>query len=77
MHQKFSQKAYVSEVVELVEGRRRWSLLWRRELYLWEEEWVILLLGPLENMLLTHDVDRWSWKLNEEEGFSVAYWFPH
>jgi hypothetical protein len=58
-------------VVKLVEGRRRWSLLWRRELYLWEEEWVIQLLGPLENVLLTHDVDRWSWKLNEEEGFSV------
>jgi hypothetical protein len=32
---------------------------------------VIQLLGPLENVLLTHDVDTWSWKLNEEEGFLV------
>ncbi|KAK2453098.1 hypothetical protein QL285_000827 [Trifolium repens] len=65
------KEAFVSEVVEVVEGRCRWSLLWRRELYLWEVEWVTHLLGPLENLVLSFDVDRWKWKPNEEDGFSV------
>jgi hypothetical protein len=40
-------------------------------LYLWEVDWVAQLLGPLENLVLSHDVDRWVWKPNEDDGFSV------
>jgi hypothetical protein len=62
------KEAFVSEVLE---GRCRWSLLWRRELYLWEDEWATHLLGPLENMVLTHDVDEVEEIVTRKGGFEL------
>ncbi|CAJ2663797.1 unnamed protein product [Trifolium pratense] len=64
--------ACVSEVVINGEsGNRRWNLLWRRNLFAWEEESVIQLVGELENVTLSREEDCWWWKLDLEGGFSV------
>ncbi|MCI29104.1 hypothetical protein A2U01_0050311, partial [Trifolium medium] len=49
----------------------RWNLLWRRNLFSWEEESVAQLVGSLANVTLSHEEDKWWWSLNPEGSFSV------
>lgn len=49
----------------------RWRLLWRRELFEWEKESLLLLLGRLNGVVLREGVDRWYWKPEKEGVFSV------
>jgi hypothetical protein len=56
----------------LLEGESRsWSFIWRRSLFLWEEDLVSQLLVLLDSVLLSFEEDRWCWKLNPVDGFSV------
>ncbi|GAU29820.1 hypothetical protein TSUD_223660 [Trifolium subterraneum] len=49
----------------------RWELLWRRQFFVWENE-LVRELGEVLNIFpLSEEVDRWVWKPNEAEGFSV------
>jgi exonuclease III len=61
----------VGNMMEEVDGRRRWKWNWRRSLFQWEEERVSVLEGSLANVTLSEAEDSWVWRLNPEEGFSV------
>ncbi|MCH82219.1 LINE-1 reverse transcriptase like, partial [Trifolium medium] len=52
-------------------GVWRWGLLWRRQFFVWENDLLRQLEEVLTNSTITEAVDRWVWKPNEEDGFSV------
>ncbi|RHN40206.1 putative reverse transcriptase zinc-binding domain-containing protein [Medicago truncatula] len=50
----------------------RWRLYWRRlELFEWEKERLLELLGRLEGVVLRYWADIWVWKPDKEGVFSV------
>jgi mannosylglycoprotein endo-beta-mannosidase len=61
----------VGDLLKVEGERRRWDFCWRRNFFQWEEGLLNQLVESLENISLSHDIDRWVWKLNPEEGFSV------
>jgi hypothetical protein len=63
----------VGEMLKVEDERGWWNFIWRRNLFQWEEDTVLLLEDLLVNVLLTNEVDNWVWKLNPEEGFSVKF----
>jgi hypothetical protein len=63
--------AVISDVAEVNGDRIEWSFMWRRRLFIWEEELVTLLKNSLCDVLLTTDVDRWWWKHDPDGDFSV------
>ncbi|PNX74297.1 ribonuclease H [Trifolium pratense] len=65
------KEATVRELVVVDGVLRNWNFLWRRRLFLWEEESVTHLLALLENLSLSNEEDKWRWVLNPVEGFSV------
>jgi hypothetical protein len=60
-------------MLKVEDERGWWNFIWRRNLFQWEEDIVLLLEDLLVNVLLTNEVDNWVWKLNPEEGFSVKF----
>jgi hypothetical protein len=48
-----------------------WSFLWRRNLFEWERDLVVLLENHLEAVVLSLEVDRWCWLPDSEGLFSV------
>ncbi|GAU34179.1 hypothetical protein TSUD_162800 [Trifolium subterraneum] len=65
------KEATVSEMM-VVEGETKsWNFLWRRSLFLWEEERVSQLLSLLENVSLSLEEDKWHWALDPDGCFSV------
>jgi hypothetical protein len=67
-----SQKeAMVNELV-VVEGEvMTWNFSWRRRLFVWEDEIVVCLLGVLESVRFSNNVDSWRWLLASDGCFSV------
>ncbi|PNY16059.1 hypothetical protein L195_g012768 [Trifolium pratense] len=62
----------ISDVVENREGESRsWKLLWRRNLFQWEEESVAQLLVTIENVTLSHEEDKWWWNVSPKGCFTV------
>jgi hypothetical protein len=49
-----------------------WNLLWRRNLFVWEEGLFQSLLGEVEGWVKTVSVDSWWWKLEDEGKFTVS-----
>ncbi|MCH79402.1 LINE-1 reverse transcriptase like [Trifolium medium] len=65
------KEATVRDLVVVVGERRNWNFLWRRRLFLWEEDSVSQLLALLENLNLSNEEDKWRWVLSTEGEFSV------
>ncbi|GAU32048.1 hypothetical protein TSUD_214030 [Trifolium subterraneum] len=61
----------VNELVVVGESTISWNFSWRRNLFLWEEDCVSLLLADLESVNLSRDEDKWRWVLDPEGCFSV------
>ena len=66
-----SKEATVEEVRGVDDGRDVWDLVWRRPLFVWEEELLISLMEDLEGHRWANHEDRWSWKLEGDGVFSV------
>jgi hypothetical protein len=52
-------------------GGARWSLVWRRRLFVCEETLVEELFGVLQGAILSDQEDRWSWKHDVNGDFSM------
>ncbi|PNX99671.1 cysteine-rich receptor-like protein kinase, partial [Trifolium pratense] len=67
----------VQDFLESEEGIRSWSFSWRRNLFQWEEDRVVVLKELLESATFTLEDDCWTWLPDEEGEFSVksAYKF--
>jgi hypothetical protein len=63
--------ATVGELFHSEGESRTWSFIWRRRLFQWEEDLVMQLFVLLDPVLLNFEVDRWCWKINPVDGFSV------
>ncbi|KEH29662.1 hypothetical protein MTR_4g046817 [Medicago truncatula] len=63
-----NQEVKVAEVC--FEEGERWRLGWRRELFEWKKESLLLLIGRLNGVVLRDNVDRWYWKPEKEGVFS-------
>lgn len=62
----------MGEVGSVIEQGMEWRFLWRRHLFMWEEEEVFLSLKEdLEGLRLSTQDDAWRWKLEGSEDFSV------
>jgi hypothetical protein len=48
-----------------------WRLTWRREIFVWEEAVVRELEETINTVVITYEDDRWVWRPNVEEDFSV------
>jgi hypothetical protein len=67
-----SQKeARISDVRISHEGEWRWELMWRRRLFVWEEELIVGLRVALPSLVLSDVEDDWSWLPGEMGMFSV------
>jgi hypothetical protein len=66
-----SKDITVGQAGSRVDGVRRWDLLWRRHLFVWEQELLTELLAILDGVLLTDTIDRWIWKPGIGGLFSV------
>jgi hypothetical protein len=49
----------------------RWNLTWRRRLFAWEETLVDELVESLQHVVLSDQVDKWSWAHDSTGDFSV------
>ncbi|MCI04536.1 putative ribonuclease H protein, partial [Trifolium medium] len=65
------QDNVVREVGRWVDGEWRWELLWRRNFFVWEEALMRNLMEVISHRGITDAEDRWVWKPNEAEGFTV------
>jgi hypothetical protein len=67
-----SQKEAMVGVIGLArEGRWDWNFIWRRRLFVWEEELLISLLEDLEGARWLDKDDEWRWKLEDFGSYSV------
>lgn len=48
-----------------------WNFVWRRRLFVWEDELLTSLLEDLEGMRLSNAVDEWRWGLEDSGVYSV------
>jgi len=68
-----SQKdAMVGEVWVDGVGGGDWHLMWRRNLFVWEEGLILNLLKLIDGWEKVDEVDSWWWKLEEEGRFFVS-----
>ncbi|KAK2415745.1 hypothetical protein QL285_038202 [Trifolium repens] len=61
----------VSDFIDFEDGRRVWSFMWRRNLFQWEEDLVVILRGLLDPWVFSLEEDEWSWLPEVDDGFSV------
>ncbi|GAU22999.1 hypothetical protein TSUD_98280 [Trifolium subterraneum] len=62
----------VAEMRELRWGEGGAALLWRSQLWVWEEELVAECRGLLSNTILqTHEADKWVWRHDPGGGYTV------
>jgi hypothetical protein len=52
-------------------GIMNWNLLWRRRLFVWEENLVYDLLEAISTVVLSNELDRWGWSFNDGGEFTV------
>lgn len=65
------KEAKVGEVGMVTELGREWRFIWRRHLFVWEEELLLSLMEDLAGMSWSNQGDSWSWRLEESRVFSV------
>jgi hypothetical protein len=61
----------VSDFVSWNGDNRNWCFSWRRNLFQWEEDSVVVLKGLLEPVMFTLEDDCWNWLPDEDGEFSV------
>jgi hypothetical protein len=54
-----------------VDGEWRWNFSWRRTLFVWEVPIFEEFLGVIHHFVPSGVEDKWVWRLNVDEGFSV------
>jgi hypothetical protein len=59
------------DLLESHEGIKEWVFVWRRNLFQWEQELVVLLRNLLESVVLSPEDDCWCWLPDPDKGFSV------
>jgi hypothetical protein len=65
------QESLIHEMGERRNGEWRWELLWRRNFFVWERELLRELEELIRNVVITEVDDKWMWRPNGEDGFSV------
>ncbi|PNX95580.1 F-box family protein [Trifolium pratense] len=65
------KEAKVRELVSVEGGKYNWNFIWRRRLFIWEEESVAQLVTFLANVRLSMAEDKWRWVVDAEGSFSV------
>jgi hypothetical protein len=65
------QEEMVMGMGSWINGVWRWRLLWRRTFFVWEETLRLELDGLLNPIGITQAEDRWVWRPNIDDGFSV------
>lgn len=64
-------EASVGEVGVESELGMEWNFLWKRHLFMWEEEVLLSLKEDLEGVRLNNQPDKWKWKLEDSSVFLV------
>jgi hypothetical protein len=65
------KEAKVGEVGVRVEEGVDWRFIWRRNLFVWEEDLLLSLKEDLEEIRWSQELDVWRWKLEDSGVFSV------
>jgi hypothetical protein len=65
------KEASVADLWNLTVGEDRWRLNWRRRLFVWEQNLLHELLEVIDSALLTDAPDRWGWRPDNGDGFTV------
>jgi len=65
------KEALVGEVRDPSDLRLVWRFLWRRNLFMWEEELILSLKKDLEGIVWTEEEDVWRWSLEDMGTFMV------
>jgi hypothetical protein len=65
------QESLIHEMRERRNEEWRWELLWRRNFFVWERELLRELEELIRNVVITEVDDKWMWRPNGEDGFSV------
>lgn len=65
------KEAKVAEIWRDMGVESDWNFIWRRRLFVWEEELFNRLLIDLQGFELSQGEDEWSWSLEEGGGFTV------
>jgi len=65
------KEAKVGEVGVMTEWGRDWRFIWRRNLFVWEEELLSSLTEDLEGMIWSSNEDLWRWNLDDNGVFTV------
>ncbi|MCH96809.1 putative non-LTR retroelement reverse transcriptase related [Trifolium medium] len=65
------QRAATVAEIYTVSDSSQWSLLWRRRLFVWEEELRLELLESIATITLSDRDDRWKWVPDKGEVFTV------
>lgn len=67
------QSCFINQVGSWVEGQWKWSLSWRRSLFVWETSLLDELMKELDavNILKEGQKDNWMWEASDDGKFSV------
>ena len=65
------QEATVQDMWSPNLGGGRWNFNWRRELFVWENNLLRDLMEDLEGFVVGVEDDRWRWKLEDDDIFTV------
>jgi hypothetical protein len=66
------KEATVAEIWDPGSADFKWRLLWRRRLFVWEENVVEELKGVLNEAIVSAEVDCWSWRPDKNNIFTVS-----
>jgi hypothetical protein len=65
------KEAKVGEMGLMSELGTEWNFMWRRHLFMWEEEVLVNLKEDLGSVSLSNQEDVWVWKLDDSGAFMV------
>lgn len=65
------KEALVGEIGVVVEAGWNWNFIWRRPLFVWDEELLISLMENLEGVRWSYEEDEWRWSLEASGFYSV------
>ncbi|GAU45475.1 hypothetical protein TSUD_190940 [Trifolium subterraneum] len=68
------KEAKVAELHSFV-NTVHWTLLWRRRLFVWEENLLLQLLELINPITLLGEIDRWGWVPEKDDLFTVKSTF--